>query len=400
MRRRVKTLEDAPFLDLASPEFQVDPAAAIEAVRPQSWLVRSAVAGLVIGREQVQALLGDRRLRSPITQFIEMQGVTSGLVHDRMCKTLLAIDGEDHTRVRNLVRKAFVPRAVDRHRPLMRSILESLLAPVIERGRCEFMAEVAEHYPIQVMCEVLGVPSSDHEDFATWIRAIAWSLSIELAAHIDEAEWGMKNLDDYVTGLIADRRAHPGDDLATVLVHAREAGDSLTDDELRSLVIGLLFAGYDTTRNQLGLAMWVFAQHQDQWALLAERPELARNAVEESMRFRAAVATAPRLVAEDLEFEGYRLQAGTLLFLSTEGANRDPSAYDRPDVFDITAEREPQLTFGGGPHFCLGANLARAEMQEALTMLAQAMPGLALDGEPEWRSPAGIFGPETLPLRF
>ncbi|MBV9285419.1 MAG: cytochrome P450, partial [Acidimicrobiia bacterium] len=169
---------------------------------------------------------------------------------------------------------------------------------------------------------------------------------------------------------------------------------------LRSLIIGLLFAGYDTTRNQLGLALWVFAHHPEQWALLADTPDLARRAVEEVMRFRGSVSTAPRLVAEDFEFDGYRLEAGTLLFLSTSAANHDPATYDQPDVFDITAERDPQLTFGGGPHFCLGAQLARAELQEALTLLAQRLPGLELDGEPTWRPNMGIFGPETLPIRF
>jgi cytochrome P450 len=223
---------------------------------------------------------------------------------------------------------------------------------------------------------------------------------MQLAEHIDEAEWGMKQLDDYVTGLVAERRAHPGDDLASELAIASEDGDRLSDDELRSLVIGLLFAGYDTTRNQLGLALWTFAQHPEQWAMLAARPDLARSAVEEVMRFRGSVNTAPRLVAEAFEFEGYRLEAGTLLFLSTAAANRDPVAYREPHELDIAAEREPQLTFGGGPHFCLGVHLARAELQEGLIKLAQAMPDLALDGEPEWPSAMGIFGPETLPIRF
>jgi cytochrome P450 len=144
----------------------------------------------------------------------------------------------------------------------------------------------------------------------------------------------------------------------------------------------------------------VFAQHPNQWVLLSQRPDLARNAVEEVMRFRGAVPTAPRLVAEDFEFEGYLLTAGTLLFLSTSAANHDPAAYDRPHVFDITAERAPQLTFGGGPHFCLGSNLARAELAEGLMLLARVLPGLELDGEPTWRPPMGIFGPETLPIRF
>lgn len=395
----MKSLADAPYFEPPADRFQSDPAH-IDEVRAQTWIVRSAIGGLVIGREQVLALLADRRLRSPVTQFIEMQGVTEGLVHDRMCQTPLAIDGDDHARVRKLVRKAFVPKAVDRHRPLMRDILDALLAPVLPEGRCEFMAAVAEHYPIQVMCEVLGVPAADHEDFTTWIRAIAWSLSMQLAEHLDEAEWGMKQLDDYVTGLIAERRERPTEDLATELVLASEDGDRLSDDELRSLIIGLLFAGYDTTRNQLGLALWAFAQHPEQWALLAAEPDLARNAVEEIMRYQGAVNTAPRLVAEAFEFEGYRFEAGTLLFLSTAAANHDPDAYQHPHELDVSADREPQLTFGGGPHFCLGAHLARAELQEALVRLVPAMPDLALDGEPEWRSPMGIFGPETLPIRF
>lgn len=395
----VKTLADAPYVEPTG-EFDPDRAGFPEDLREQTWIVRSAIGGIVIGREQVLALLADRRLRSPIRQFIEMQGVADGLVHERMCQTPLALDGEDHTRIRNLVRKAFVPKAVDRHRPLMRTILDSLLRPILPDGRCEFMAAVAEHYPIQVMCEVLGVPTTDHEDFAIWIRAISWSLSMQLLEHLDEAEWGMRQLDDYVGDLIAGRRAHPGNDLVTELVLASENGDRLRDDELRSLLIGLLFAGYDTTRNQLGLALWVFAHHPDQWALLADRPDLARNAVEEVMRLRGSVNSAPRLVGEAFEFEGYRFEVGTLLLLSTADANRDRDAYRRPHAFDITAEREPQLTFGGGPHFCLGVHLARAELQEALIRLTQAMPDLALDGEPVWPSPMGIFGPETLPIRF
>jgi cytochrome P450 len=183
-------------------------------------------------------------------------------------------------------------------------------------------------------------------------------------------------------------------------VQAEEAGDRLSDEELQSLIASLLFAGYDTTRNQLGLAMWLFAQYPDQWDLLAKRPELATRAVEEIMRFRGAVAVAPRVVAEDFELNGYHFTAGTMLSLSTGAANHDPVVYHDPYRFDISVEREPQLTFGGGPHYCLGASLARAEMQEALPMFADRLPGLALDGEPTWRPPFGIYGPETLPVTF
>ena len=381
------TLADAPY---------VAPDDDLESFRP-AWLVRNDLGGLVISRQHVQRLLADRRLRSSIPDFLHFQGVTSGLLHDRLCATLLAIEGDDHFRVRTLVQKEFVPSAAERHRPLMRSLVEGLVAPHLAAGRCELMEDVAEHYPIQVICYVLGVPAEDHDDFRHWLKAIAWSLSLDLPAHLDEAEAGMLALDGYVTDLIADRRAAPCDDLVTRLVQAEEAGDRLSDDELRSLVIGLLFAGYDTTRNQLGAAVLTFAEHPDQWALLAERPELAPRAVEEAMRHRPAVGVAPRFVVDDMEVDGWHLPGGTLLMLATGAANHDPA-----QPFDITAEgRDPILSFGGGPHYCLGAALARAELQEALVLLSRRMPDLALDGDAPWSESRGaIEGPDRLPIRF
>lgn len=167
------------------------------------------------------------------------------------------------------------------------------------------------------------------------------------------------------------------------------------------MIGGLLFAGFDTTRNQLGLAMAIFADNPDQWRLLVEQPELAGQAVEEVMRVWGAVSVAPRTVAEPIEVDGYPIPTGTLLALSTASANHDPEVYPDPMTFDITVQdREPQLTFGGGPHYCLGANLARAEMQEALPLLAEHLPEFSITGEPVWRSTlSAIYGPETLLLK-
>jgi cytochrome P450 len=259
---------------------------------------------------------------------------------------------------------------------------------------------VADHYPIQVMCALLGVPDEDHGQFAAWNKAATYVLSFELYSHVDEATWGVEQLNAYVGRLIAERRREPRDDMVTALVQVEDGGDRLSDGELRALIAGLLFAGFDTTRNQLGLAMALFAEYPDQWALLVDDPTLVPKAVEEVMRVRGAVGVAPRVVVEDLEVDGYLLPAGTMVALSTQAANFDPTAYDNVVDFDITADREPHLTFGGGAHYCLGANLARAELQEAFTLLAGVMPTFALDGEPTWRTPLGIFGPETLPLRF
>jgi cytochrome P450 len=396
----MQTLEDAPFLDIFAPGFQTDPMSFIESLRSQSQVVRTPIGGLVIGRAEVQALIADRRLRSSLLDLMRIQGVSEGPLFDSVSRSLLAVDGEDHTRLRKLVNRAFTPRAVDRHRGAMLDRLLPLVEQVRPRGRTEFMADVADHYPIQVMCDLLGVPAEDHEQFAQWNRSITWVLSFDLPAHREEAQQGMAGLHDYVLGLVTERRRHPKEDLVTELVQAEEEGDRLSDGELQTMIAGLLFAGYDTTRNQLGLAMWTFTDHPEQWALLADRPELAADAVEEIMRFRGAVGVAPRVVTEDIDVDGYHLPAGTLLLLDTAAANHDPSAYESPERLDIVAERQPQLTFGGGPHYCLGAALARAEMQEALPVLAKAMPHLALDGEPTWRPPLGIFGPESLPLRF
>ena len=396
----MRTLEEAPFLDIFSEEFNADPAALIDPMRAETWVARTPIGGLVIGRPQVAALLADRRLRSSVADIVRLQGVTDGPLADRLTTSILALEGEDHQRIRRLANRAFTPRAVERHRDDMRSTFRALLDPVVPLGRGDFMDNIAEHYPIQVMCHVLGVPDEDHEDFARWNRSITWALSFDLAAHREEVEEAFGHLDDYVRELIADRRAHPRDDMITAMVQAEEADDRLSDDEVTGMVSALLFAGYDTTRNQLGLGMWVFTQHPDQWAILRADRSLAPRVVEEVMRHAGAVGAAPRFTMEDVALDGWMVPAGTMLTLGTAAANHDPSAYDRPGEFDITVPREPHFTFGGGPHYCLGASLARAEMVEAFDLLAEAFVDVALDGEPTWRPPLGIYGPETLPLRW
>lgn len=396
----VKTLNDASFLDMFSAAFQADPRPVINDLRQQGWLVRTAMGGLVISRPQVQALLADTRLRSAVPDIVRLQGVTDGGLAERLNTSIIALEGDDHTRLRKLVSRAFTPRATDVHREELRSVLHALVDPLAGAGHCEFMAQIADHYPIQVMCHLLGVPGDDHEDFARWNRSITRALSFQLGAHLDEVEWGLAHMSEYVHALTAERRRRPQDDLVTALVQASEDRDRLSDEEVFSLIATLLFAGYDTTRNQIGLAMWLFAEHPDQWERLRADPALAPRAVEEVMRFHGAVGATPRVVIEAFELDGFRIEEEAMLMLSTSAANHDPAAYDDPWSFDITAVREPHSPFGGGPHFCLGASLARAEMQEALPILAAAMPDLALDGEATWRPPFGIYGPETLPLRF
>jgi cytochrome P450 len=209
-------------------------------------------------------------------------------------------------------------------------------------------------------------------------------------------------LDEYVRDLVSVRRAQPGEDLLTDLIAAEEAGDRLSTDELVMLAEAVLVAGTDTTRNQLALAVAVFTGHPDQWALLAEQPSLAPRAVEESMRVLGAVRNTGRIVTEDVVYRDVLFPAGTLVFPGLAAGNLDPETFTEPNRFDITRQGgAAQLTFGSGIHVCLGAALARAELQEALPLLARRMPGLRLDGEIAWKpNPVGIWGPERLPIAF
>jgi cytochrome P450 len=396
----MKPLDDAPYLDIFAPEFMADPAPVIEDLRRRSVLARTPIGVLVLEHATVLGLLGDPRLRSSLLDFVRLQGIVEGPIYDAVATSLLAIDGADHTRIRKLVSRAFTPRSVERLRPSMRELTTELADRFVSAGRCEFMADFADHYPIQMICELLGVPREDHDRFGRWSNALTWVLSLEAAAHIDEVGEGLIGIGEYIERFIAERRERPEDDLVTALIQAEDGGDRLSGPELRTLIASLLFAGYDTTRNQLGIGLFLFTQFPAQWGLLADRPELAPKAVDEILRFQGTVTVAPRIAQEPLAIGEYEVPAGTIVSLSTAAANHDPKVHRNPERFDITADREAPLTFGGGPHYCLGANLARAEMQEALVVLARRMPDVRVAGDVGWRPRTGIFGPTRLPLMF
>jgi cytochrome P450 len=204
-----------------------------------------------------------------------------------------------------------------------------------------------------------------------------------------------------VDELLAERRRAPGPDLISALIAAEEQGDRLSADELRAMITVLIFGGQDTTQCQLACALATFLAHPGQWELLAKEPGLAANATEEILRYEPAGSGSPRIASEDFRYRDLDIKAGTIALPSGPAANRDPAVYPDPDRFDITRHpAEPHLTFGGGVHYCLGAALARAELQEALPILAQRLPGMRADGPAEWRTGALIRGPERLPITW
>lgn len=369
----------------------------------EHWLVKGNLGYAVLHYDDVVAILRDKRWHSAASKIAELSGVSDPEFLRRRRVSILTAEGDEHTRLRRLVAPAFAPRAADRLRPFMRQVIDDLVDQVVDEGRCDAVASLCDPYPIPVICELLGAPASDWQSFSRWATDVLKIFDFDLARDLPVIMAAQDELEAYTLELIARRREQPGEDLLTALIAAEEAGDRLSSTELVVMVEAVILGGTDTTRNQLGLALALLSEHPEQWRLLAERPELSARAVEEIMRVAGAVRGTARIASEDIVYRDVLFPAGTLVATSVATANRDPGVFPSPDDFDITREPvgQPQLTFGSGIHYCLGAALARAELQEALPLLARRLPGLRLDGEVRYKSAlAGIFGPVELPIAF
>jgi len=392
---------DLAELNFLDPAFLADPFGTLHRLARDHRLVRTPFGLIVLHYDDCQAALRNPNLHQGIGVLQQMQNVTDERFLRRNRQSILTTEGEAHTRLRKLVSKAFTPRATDRLRPLMREIIDGLVDPVAARGHADFVADIAEPYPIPIICALFGAPTEDLPLFSRWATDILKSLGFNLANDLPAILAAEEEMDRYMEQLIERRRREPRDDLLTDLIAAEEAGDRLTHAELIMMAEAIMLAGTDTTRNQLAIGIWLFAQHPDQWARLAAEPDLAANAAEEVLRFNGVVRSTVRVAATETDVADVAIPTGTMIVPSFAAANRDPQYFVEPMRFDITRSFDrPQLTFGGGIHYCLGANLARAELAEAFAVLARRLPDLALDGKPAWRPPIGIQGPTTLPIRF
>jgi cytochrome P450 len=355
----------------------------------------------ILGYDEVHSVLRDPRFRMPNGMFLAGQGITSGPIWDRVTASLISLDGAEHHRLRRLVSKAFTPRATERLRSKVVDVITELVERQAVHGHCDVVADIARQYPIPIICALLGAPAADWKLFSAWTDDIFKALSWEVAENADSILAAWEAVDDYVDAMVADRRNALTDDLISELIRAEHDGDRLDAAELRMLVVGLLIAGTDTTRNQLAASVQALCHHPDQWELLGRNPELAAAAVEETMRHSPIAWGTLRVALEDVELAGVVIPAGTLVVANTAAANRDPAVYDHPERLDITRHEPPAMqTFGAGMHYCLGANLARLELAEALTVMAQRMPNARQAGPAPWKPFTALTGPATLPIEF
>ncbi len=407
---------DLPEIDYNSPDF--GPATyhgLLAAARERGWLAHSPLAYVVLDAESGDFFLRARQTAFPGRQIAELFGITQGPLRAHIDANILNLTGDKHRRLRSLVGHAFTPRAADRWRPVMRGFLRRIWDELDGATTAEFVAAVAKPYPSRTIAAVLGAPVADAPKLHHWSNMVQRQFDIQaLSTQIPDIEEAVIEAQEYVTRLLDDRKTDPGDDLISSLLEAEEQGssyrgargvvppeersDKLSHDECVNLVLNVLAGGVDTTQSQLSHALRLFAAHPAQWELLAADPErYAKPAVAEILRFEPIAPFTARIAVEDIEHRDVRFPAGTIVAVCAERANREQGG----ETFDITAERDPKLfTFGAGAHFCLGVNLARAELEEALTFLAPRMPGLALAADPVLGGVQGIYGIDSLPLRW
>lgn len=398
---------DLPELDFMDPALRGDRFhETMRELAAESWLARSQLATFVLDREAGELFLRTRAAGFPGRELAQLFGIDDGPLAEEMRRNILHLDGAQHRRLRNLVNPFFTPRAADRWRPAMRGFLEQLWAPLAGSGRCEAVEDLCKPYPSLTIATVMGAPLSDAPRLHEWSNWIQRQFDPPtLTTRRERIEQAVTEFYDWVAPFVQARRATPGDDLISALIAAGEAGapaegDRLSDVECMNLVLNVLVGGVDTTQSQLAHGLRLLAQHPGQWALLGERPELAAQAVQEIVRYEPITPFTARILREDLEVRDVLFPAGTILMIAAVTANRD--AVSNGERFDITRAGDARrvLTFGAGIHYCLGVNLARAELEEALAFLAPRMPGLALDGEPELEGVHGIYGMSSLPLRW
>jgi cytochrome P450 len=396
---------------------------AMAEVRSHGWLAQAPFGYMTLDREAGEFFLRTRSAIFPGMKIAEIFGVSEGPLYEQMRRNILHLNGADHTRLRSLVNPALAPRAVERYRPAMRGFLEQLLARAIvasapagananagshgELVRCEFVEAFAKPYPSLAIATVMGAPLEDAPRLHHWSNWIQRQFdAVSMASELEEISEAVEEFYEYAEALVRARREDPRDDLISKLIEAEESGERLSDVECINLVFNVLVGGVDTSQSQLAHAIRLLAEHPEQWALLAEDPSLAGQAVEEALRYEPITPFTARILTEDVLFRDVTFPEGTIVMVCAFTGNRDlgaAAAGERgAERFDITADRgrERPLTFGAGVHYCLGANLARVELQEGLAFLAEHMHGLKLDGQPVFEGVSGIYGLAELPIAF
>jgi cytochrome P450 len=394
-----------------SPEFQRNPYPFYDDIRAAEPIMfwPEGNMWLFTRYEDISTLLRDKRLGRTMDHVIsrEERGIppvpeAEAPFYKLSEHSMFDKEPPDHTRLRSLVHKVFTPRRVENLRARIQAITHDLLDAVQAQGHMDILEDFAVPLPVTVIAELLGIPETDRHLLRPWSRDIVAMFELN---HTDEqarrAVQAAVEFSDYLRTLAKERRQNPHDDLISALALVEESGDQLTEDELISTCVLLLNAGHEATVNVIGNGMLALLKHPDQMQLLRDDLSLVSSAVEEMMRYDTPLQLFRRWVLEDIEYKGFSFKQGTEVALMFGAANRDPARFPNPHTFDIARADNQHLSFSSGIHYCLGAPLARLELQVAITNLLRRLPDLRLQGaEPDFRPAYVIRGLESLPVAF
>jgi cytochrome P450 len=343
------------------------------------------------------------RANSTMVQRVLADG---GSVRPQGPPMFLFLDPPDHTRLRKLVSKAFVPQVVNELTPHITELVDGMLDRVAERGRFEVIGDLARPLPVTVICRLLGVPMEDEAEFSRASALLAQALDPffvatgEPAAGMDERIAAGQWLRGYLHDLIDQRRVHPGDDLMSRLIAVEESGDQLTEDEIVSTCSLLLIAGHETTVNLIANAMLAMLREPPQWSALAADSQRAPAVIEETLRYDPPVQLVVRIAADDMTIGDAHVAKGVTMLLLLAAAQHDAAEFDRPEIFDPDRKAFRHLSFGRGLHYCLGAPLARLEAAVALSAVTARFPNARLAGEPVYKPNVTLRGLATLDVEI
>ena len=386
------------FLDFNASGFSIRSAEVMKA-RDAHWYARTPYSIAVLRYDDANTLLKDKRLFQGTRRWPEHYGITDGLLATWWQTMLLSVEGEDHLRLRKLSSAAFSPRTIEPMTPFFARLANELIDSFCEKGSCEFMSDFAEPFSARVITELLGLPQEQWRELADYATELGYVFSVTIKDDLPVIEHGLQGILDISKTLIASRNGTDTDDFVGTLIKANLDGSRITDEELLSLVSMIVFAGFDTTRNQLGLGMQTFSSHPDQWKKLADNPELGRQAVEEVMRVNPTITWVSREASVDIDHKELTIKQGTTVHLLTIPAGSDPDKFNEPE-FDIEKERAPHFGFGGGMHHCIGHYVARLDMKEAFKALASRLPDMKIGEGATYLPDSGNTGPTSLPITF
>ena len=408
----MEDLTERPVFDPFDPTWASDPFPLYAELRERAPIHRNEMGFWVVARHaDCLAVLRDRRASSDGQNialerlpegFRQMPDGTDGVDEAMQAmRPFLFRDPPDHTRLRGLVSKAFTPRVVESLRDRTQDIVDELLDVAFEAGEIDLLEAFAYPLPVRVICELLGVPVDDQDRFKEWSRALARGLDPDFllsAEVIESRRVAVLQFAQYFFELLAERRAHPGDDLLSGLVRAEDEGSVLTEAELLSTCILLLVAGHETTVNLIAGGTLALLQHPDQLTLLRDDPDVARSGVEELLRYVSPVQLTGRAMTEDVELGEVTFEAGDFVMLLIASANHDAEPFEDPERLNLSRSPNNHLGFGFGIHHCLGAPLARMEAQVALSSLVRRAPDLALStGRGDLQDQRGVARPRDAP---